>query len=125
MLEEKMSSMPVGGAAQWERRYHPGAKRPETRISARQRVSALVLRTIFIAALVVVIVHVSMPQSASLWTAYDAPADLVRLVFGFAICVWLALQLFILPKDPGAYRTWLYLGLAAVPFVVICIVGIW
>ena len=120
-----MSSMPVGGATQWERRYHPGGKRPETRISPRLRMSALILRTIFIAALVVVIIHVSMPQSASLWTAYEAPADLVRLVFGFAICVWLALQLFILPKDPGAYRTWLYLGLAAVPFVVICIVGIW
>jgi hypothetical protein len=86
---------------------------------------ALMLRTVFIGALVVVIVHVSMPQSASLWTAYDAPADLVRLVFGLGICVWLALQLFILPKDHGAYRTWLYLGLAAVPFVVICIVGIW
>jgi len=86
---------------------------------------ALVLRTVFIAALLVVIVHVSMPQSASLWTAYEAPGDLVRLIFGFAICAWLALQLFVLPKDPGAYRTWLYLGLAAVPFVVICIVGIW
>jgi hypothetical protein len=47
------------------------------------------------------------------------------LVFGFAICVWLALQLFIVPKDAGAHRTWLYLGLAVVPFVVICIVGIW
>jgi hypothetical protein len=120
-----MSSMPVGGAAQWDPRYHARAKRPETRISPRQRLLALVLRTIFIGALVVVIVHVSMPQSASLWSAYEAPADLVRLVFGFAICAWLALQLFIVPKDPGAYRTWLYLGLAVVPFVVICIVGIW
>jgi hypothetical protein len=119
-----MSSTPIG-AAPWERRFPSGVKRPETRISARQRTLALVLRTIFIAALVVVIVHVSMPQSASLWAAYDAPADLVRLVFGFAICAWLALQLFILPKDQGAYRTWLYLGLAAVPFVVICIVGVW
>jgi hypothetical protein len=119
-----MSSMPVS-AAPWERRLPSGAKRPETRISPRQRTLALVLRTIFIAALVVVIVHVSMPQSASLWAAYDAPADLIRLIFGFAICAWLALQLFILPKDQGAYRTWLYLGLAAVPFVVICIVGVW
>jgi hypothetical protein len=120
-----MSSMPVGDAAQWERGYHPRATKPETRISSRQRALALVLRTIFIAALVVVIFHVSMPQSATLWTAYEAPADLLRLVFGFVICAWLALQLFVLPKDPGAYRTWLYLGLAAVPFVVICIVGIW
>ena len=96
-----MSSMPVGGAAQWERRFHPGAKRHETKVSPRQRMLALVLRTIFIAALLVVIVHVSMPQSASLCAAYDAPADLVRLIFGFAICVWLALQLFIVPKDQG------------------------
>lgn len=119
-----MSSMPVE-AAQWERRHPPGAKRPDTRISPRQRLLALLLRTIFIGALLVVIVHVSMPQSASLWAAYDAPADLVRLVFGLAICAWLALQLFIVPQDPGAHRTWLYLGLAVVPFVVICIVGIW
>ena len=119
-----MSSMPVD-TAQWERRHPTGAKRPETRISPRQRMLALMLRTVFIGALVVVIVHVSMPQSASLWAAYNAPADLIRLVFGLGICAWLALQLFILPKDPGAYRTWLYLGLAAVPFVVICIVGIW
>jgi hypothetical protein len=120
-----MSSTPVGGADQWERRYHPSARRPETRISPRQRKLALVLRTVFIAALVVVIVHVSMPQSASLWAAYEAPADLLRLLFGFAICAWLALQLFVVPKDPAAYRTWLYLGLAVVPFVVICIIGIW
>ena len=119
-----MPSMPVD-AEQQDRRYPIGAKRPETTISPRQRMLALFLRTIFIIALVVVIVHVSMPQSASLWAAYDAPGDLLRLVFGFAICAWLAVQLFVPPKDPGAYRTWLYLGLAAVPFVVICIVGIW
>jgi hypothetical protein len=119
-----MSSMPVD-TAQWERRDPTGAKRPEARISARQRMLALLLRAIFIAALVVVIIHVSMPQSASLWAAYDAPGDLVRLIFGLGICAWLALQLFIPPKDAGAHRTWLYLGLAAVPFVVICIVGIW
>jgi hypothetical protein len=118
-----MSSMPVD-TAQWGRGFS-AAKKPEVRLSARQRMLALVLRTVFIAALLVVIVHVSLPQSASLWAAYDAPADLLRFLFGFAICVWLGLQLFILPKDAGAYRTWLYLGLAGVPFVVICIVGTW
>jgi hypothetical protein len=34
-------------------------------------------------------------------------------------------QLFILPKDAQAYRTWLYLGLAAVPFALILVVAAW
>lgn len=85
----------------------------------------MILRTVFIVALVVVTFHVSMPQSASIWTAYETPGDFIRLAMGAAVCLWIAIQLFSAPRDPGAYRTWLYLGLAAVPFVVICILGIW
>jgi hypothetical protein len=120
-----MSWMPVG-TDQWERRRYSGAtKAPTARITSRQRRLGVLLRTIFIACLVVVIFHVSMPQSNTIWTAYEAPGDLIRLVLGLAVGIWIGIQLFIVPKDPGAYRTWLYLGLAAVPFVVICIVGIW
>jgi hypothetical protein len=120
-----MSWMPVG-ADQWERhRFGSARPSPSSRITPRQRKLGVLLRTIFIACLVVVIFHVSMPQSSTIWTAYEAPGDLIRLALGLAVGVWIGLQLFIAPKDPGAYRTWLYLGLAAVPFVVICIVGIW
>jgi hypothetical protein len=120
-----MSWMPVG-ANQFERRaYSAGAKAPSSRITPRQRRLGILLRTIFIACLVVVIFHVSMPQSTTIWTVYETPGDLIRLALGLAVGIWIGIQLFIVPKDPGAYRTWLYLGLAAVPFVVICILGIW
>ena len=120
-----MSWMPVE-ADQWERRRHPAdATAPNSRITRRQRKFGVILRTIFIACLVVVILHVSMPQSTTIWTAYETPGDLIRLALGLAVSIWIGIQLFVVPKDPGAYRTWLYLGLAAVPFVVICIVGIW
>jgi hypothetical protein len=115
-----MSIMPAG-ADQWARRRHPAP----TRITPGQRLVGVILRTVLIVSLVVVTLHVSMPQSANLWTAYDRPGDLVRLAMGLAVCVWVGVQVFAMPKDPGAYRTWLYLGLAAVPFVVICIVGAW
>jgi hypothetical protein len=120
-----MSGMPVG-ADQWERRRYPaGAKAPNFRGTPRQRKLGVILRTAFIACLVVVVFHVSMPQSTTIWTAYETPGDLIRLALGLAVGVWIGIQLFIVPKDPGAYRTWLYLGLAAVPFVVICILGVW
>jgi hypothetical protein len=119
-LEEPMSIMPAG-ADQWARRRNPT---PVT-ITPRQRIAGLVLRTILIVSLVIVTLHVSMPQSASIWTAYNAPGDFIRLALGLAVCLWVGVQLFAVPKDPAAYRTWLYLGLAAVPFVLICIIGIW
>jgi hypothetical protein len=30
-----------------------------------------------------------------------------------------------LPKDPEAHRTWVYLGLVAVPFALICLIAVW
>ena len=117
-----MSFIPAG-ADQWARRRHPSQS--QTKISPRQRAIGMILRTVFIAALLVVTIHVSMPQSASIWAAYDSPGDLIRLALGVSVCLWVAVQLFTMPKDPGAFRTWLFLGLAAVPFVIICILGIW
>ena len=92
---------------------------------SRVRFASLVLRTVFIVLLLVVIAHVSMPQSETLWTVFDTPGDVVRLVLGIAACVWIAFQLFTVPHDPHAHRTWLHLGLVAVPFVLICIIAIW
>ena len=114
-----MSFIPVSADQLARRQARP------VKISPRQRTLGMILRTVFIAALVVVTFHVSMPQSASIWTAYDTPGDLIRLALGVIVCLWVGVQLFSMPKDPGAFRTWLYLGLAAVPFVIICILGIW
>ena len=95
------------------------------RSARRLRFASLVLRTIFIASLFVLIAHVSMPQSETLWTIFDTPADVVRLLLGLATCAWLAYQLFTMPNDPHAHRTWLRLGIVAVPFVLICIIAVW
>ena len=96
----------------------PGSKNPDRPADRR----LLVLRTVFICALVLITLRVSMPQNETIWTAYDTPLDLVRLVLGFAVCIWLVIQLFKGPKDADGYRTWLYLGLVAVPFALICLI---
>ena len=117
-----MSSRPIEADGLADHRNR-GATSPQP--SARLRTAGLVLRAVFIVALVVVTVHVSMPQNETIWTAYDTPGDLIRLMLGLTVCIGVLIQLFTVPKDAQAYRTWLYLGLAAVPFAVICIVGIW
>jgi hypothetical protein len=35
------------------------------------------------------------------------------------------IQLFAAPPDTQRHRTWLYLGLAAVPFALICLIAVW
>jgi hypothetical protein len=120
-----MSWLPVG-ADQWpHRRSSADPKDPALEIPRGLYWAGVILRTLFILAIVTVTVHVAMPQRASLSTLLETPGDLIRLILGFAVCFWLALQLPAMPKDSHAFRTWFYLGLAAVPFALICIVGIW
>lgn len=89
------------------------------------RTAAIVLRTLFIVLLLVLTLRVSLPQNETIWTAYDTPADLVRLSLGILVCAWLLYQLFQLPKDAGSSRTWFYLGLVAVPFTLIVLFVAW
>jgi len=89
------------------------------------RIAAIVLRTLFIVLLLVLTLRVSLPQSETIWTAYDTPADLVRLILGLLVCAWLVYQLFLVPKDAGSSRTWFYLGLVAVPFALIVLLVAW
>jgi len=84
-----------------------------------------ILRVAFIVCLLVGTVRVSMPQSETIWTAYDTPTDLVRLVLGFAVCLWLALHVFKAPEDAHDYRMWTYFGLIGVPFALICLIATW
>ena len=107
------------------RRSFTAAKETGDGPSVGVRFASLALRTFFIVSLVVVIAHVSMPQSETLWTIFDTPGDVVRLLLGMAACAWVAFQLFAMPSDLHAHRTWLRLGVVAVPFVVICIIAIW
>jgi hypothetical protein len=103
----------------------PEGKAAVADISPRLRLIGGTLRTIFILAILVIIVEVSLPQSETIWTAYDTPADLVRMALGLIVGIWIAVQLFIMPKDAQGYRTWLYLGIVGVPFAVICAAALW
>lgn len=104
----------------------PGTALPDRKIPAGLRIAANILRALFIVVLVLITFRVSKPQNETFWTAYDTPSDLVRLVLGLAVAVWLVFQLFNGgPRDQHGYRTWLYLGLVAVPFSVICLVAVW
>lgn len=117
-----MSWMPIG-ANDWAARR--AAKAPATPISRELRLAAITLRAVFIVAVLIATVHVSMPQRAGIWTIFETPDDLLRVIVGVAVCAWGVMQLFTMPKDAHAYRTWFYIGLAGVPFVLICMAGIW
>ncbi|HEY2528161.1 MAG TPA: hypothetical protein VGJ20_09475 [Xanthobacteraceae bacterium] len=101
------------------------ANSPGSEVSPGLRIAAVLLRTTFICLLLVLTWRVSLPQNETVWTAYDTPGDLVRLFLGLAVCIWLVIQLFYGPRDSAGWRTWFYLGLAAVPFTLICLVAVW
>jgi hypothetical protein len=103
---------------------------PDTALSncdvpIRLRVAAIILRSIFVCALLVVTVRVSTPQSETIWTIFDSLGDLIRVVLGLVACVWIVAHLFMLPKDAEGYRTWVYLGLALVPLALACAIAVW
>ncbi len=89
------------------------------------RIAGAILRVVFIVCLFVLTLRVSLPQNETIWTAYDSPSDLIRLILGVAVSIWILIQLFKPPRDVRGYRTWLYFGLAAVPFALLCIYVFW
>jgi membrane protein YdbS with pleckstrin-like domain len=93
--------------------------------SATLRRAGLVSRTLLLILLLLMAARVSAPQHlGSTW--YDIPpGDFLRGVAGAAFCVWMLVELFIVPKDAASYRTWLYLGLVLFPLGLICLVAIW
>jgi hypothetical protein len=104
------------------------ARNPELRrsdISARLRLAAMVVRAAFLIIIAAVTARISLPQSETIWTAYETPADAVRLALGFLVCVWIVLHAFMMPKDPEAYRIWLYLGIGAIPFALLFLIAVW
>jgi hypothetical protein len=89
------------------------------------KIAANLLRALFILLLAAVLLRVSAPQSETILSAYETPSDLVRMILGLAIAAWLVVQLFRGPTDVNGYRTWLYLGIAGVPFALVCLFAIW
>jgi hypothetical protein len=97
----------------------------EATIPTGLRILAIVLRALFIGALVAVTVLVSSPQSENLASVYESPGDLIRLALGFAVCLWIVSHLFMLPRTTEGYRTWVYLGLVVAPFAWVVAIVIW
>jgi hypothetical protein len=46
------------------------------------RILAIVLRALFLGALVAITVSLSRPQSETIWSVYETPSDLIRLALG-------------------------------------------
>ena len=87
--------------------------------------AGLAARTVFIGILIVVAARVSSPQVEQMSSLYETPSDLLRVALGFAVCVWLAANVFIVPKDSGGYRTWARLGIILLPLALLCAFVVW
>ena len=98
---------------------------PKAKAPTLVRLIGLTLRAVFLGALVVVAIRVSAPQSETIWSAYETPGDLVRLVLGLAVAIGILIQLFRPPKDAHAYRSWAYLGIILAPLAVVVAVAAW
>jgi hypothetical protein len=85
----------------------------------------IAVRTMFLIVLTVLTARVASPQIERLSSVYETPGDLVRVLMGVGVCAWFVVNLFILPRDAGAYRTWMYLGLALLPLSVLCAFVVW
>jgi len=123
--ENPMSSMQMGADETPQPNPAGAAKLPASQISVGMRVAGAILRVVFVVCLFVLTLRVCLPQNETIWTVYDTPGDLVRLLLGAAVCVWIVVQLFKPPHDTQGYRTWLYFGIAAVPFALLCVYVFW
>jgi hypothetical protein len=93
--------------------------------SFKVKLGGIVVRTLFILLLVVLTARVASPQIETFRSVFETPDDLIRVILGFAVCVWCVINVFILPKDAEAYRVWIYLGVAILPLSVLCAVVVW
>jgi hypothetical protein len=106
----------------------PGPPSGETEtatIPKGQRILAMFLRALVFGALVAMTVHLSSPQSETIWTVYDTPGDLIRLALGFAVCLWIVIRFFRFPKTAEVYRAWVNFGLVVAPLALVTAIAIW
>jgi hypothetical protein len=103
----------------------PSGEMAASPIPIGQRILAIFLRVMFIGALVAITLRVSSPQSETIWTVYETPSDLIRLALGLAVCLWIGIHLFMLPKTAEGYRRWVYLGLVVAPLALAIAIAIW
>jgi hypothetical protein len=95
-------------------------------VSYPLKIAAIMLRSLFLIFLVAIIVRASLPQNETIWTIYDEPADVARLLIGLLASVWIVYHIFRLPKGGGqGYRTWVYLGIILVPLTFVVLFSFW
>ncbi|WP_375783691.1 hypothetical protein ACE10Z_28300 [Bradyrhizobium sp. Pha-3] len=92
---------------------------------ANMRFLGLILRTLFLILVVVITARVASPQNETIWSAYETPSDLFRIILGAAVCLFVAFQIFTYSRDPADMRRWVIIGGAAVPLALICAAVIW
>jgi hypothetical protein len=101
------------------------ARTPASTMPLVLRILAIILRALFLGALVVIVGRVSSPQSETIWAVHETPEDLIRVALGFAACAWLVIHVFTLPKDAEGFRTWLYFGPVGVPLAWVIAIARW
>jgi hypothetical protein len=103
----------------------PEARPDRSKVPVLVRAAGLILRAVFLCTLIAIAIRVSAPQSETIWSAYETPGDLLRLILGAAVAIGILVQLFRPPKDAHAYRTWAYLGIILAPLAVVVAVAAW
>jgi hypothetical protein len=98
---------------------------PASRLPPYVWLGGVVGRSLFLVILILLTARVASPQIEHLTAIYETPGDLIRVLLGVGVCSWFIVNLFILPKDAGAYRTWMYIGLAVIPLAVLCAYAVW
>ena len=88
-------------------------------------VGGTLVRTLFLLVLVVLTVRVASPQIERMSSLYETPGDLIRVGIGLAVCLWMIVHAFMLPKDPVDFRTWIYLGIVVLPLSLLCTIVVW
>ncbi len=101
------------------------AKKLDPKPSLRIWLGGVFVRTLFLIVLTVLTARVASPQIEHISSIYETPGDLIRVLLGFGVCAWFIVNLFILPKDAGAYWTWMYLGVAVLPLSILCAFVVW
>lgn len=101
------------------------AKKPASKTPTPVWIAGAVARTLFLIILTVLTARVAAPQVETIRTVIETPGDLIRVGLGFAVCLWLIANIFIVPRDGEAYRTWMYLGLAVLPLSLLCAFVVW
>jgi len=85
----------------------------------------MVIRGLFLMVLAVTTARAASPQIERISSIFETPSDLIRVVVGFLACTWFTAHIFIPPRDPDAYQTWLYLGPVLLPLSLLCAVVVW